>query len=495
MVSTGKVRGIDIDMAPPTSQVRQETKPGGSPLRSRRLSYWSGPVRGGQWGVLIVALGLIIGLHFFVGTQLIHQTNQDRMASDQQHNITLSKRQADDLWPRYTDGVVNPLWPWVAARFAHEDDETFFQRGKWLNLVLTALFLAGLSLWLARRWPLAAVIGLAAVGGLGALLPRAVYFQPEPLYYIFFFLTWATGLSLLFRNPWTLYPVFGAVAGLAYLAKSSVVPLILVFILVSGVRLFQQVVAPRLAPAGMRDWSWRRHLAGLILFAAAYLAVVGPRAYDAWERFGDPFHSWPKYWMWHESFSDESVPFMVHHGSREKLAALGPDEKPSFGLYVQTHGWERFFERLSGGTRDAVTRFFHPEGQWERRLAYRPWEQPLLFRGLYLAAPFALALVLFLLVRKDRRPWLETAFGLMFAGGALAVYALSYGWYEVIGRGDRFMLSLYLPLLFTGFVAVEKVRRRGGNARVRLVWLGAMTLFLATLVWRYAELVVYPEFK
>ncbi len=37
------------------------------------------------------------------------------------------------LWrsfPHFTDGVVNPLWPWIAARFAHEDHEIFFLRGK-----------------------------------------------------------------------------------------------------------------------------------------------------------------------------------------------------------------------------------------------------------------------------------------------------------------------------------------------------------------------------
>ena len=68
---------------------------------------------------------LYLWLHFYLGTQLIHQTNQDRLNWDQQHNITLAFRTLEresaplqegggvsELWkrfPHYTDGVVNPL--------------------------------------------------------------------------------------------------------------------------------------------------------------------------------------------------------------------------------------------------------------------------------------------------------------------------------------------------------------------------------------------------
>lgn len=453
-------------------------------------------MEGRQWTWLLFLLGVTMALWFYTGTHLIHQTNQDRMASDQQHNMTLAGQQRGDLWPTRTDGVVNPLWPWLASAFHTESERRFFVRGKWVNLTVTAFFMTGLILVLAARgWSLGSLTALLLAGGLGALLPRAVFFQPEPLYYIFFFLSWMVAISLLFRNPWWGYPVLGVLLGLAWLAKTSAMPLLLLFLAVSGLRFFQQLLWPQLAPAALRSWSWRRHLAGIALALIAMGAVIAPRAHHAWSTYGDPFHSWPSYWMWQESFSEESVPFMVQYGSREALRNLAPENRPSFRNYVAEHGWERFRERLWEGSREAWQRFVFPEQRWRDRLNYRPWREPLLFRGFYLAAPFALAMVLWVLVPKRRRPWFELVFGGLFVVGGLIGYTMAYGWYEPIGRGDRFMLSLYLPLLYSGYLAVERLRREGANVPARLVVTAASLLIAATLLWRIAELLVYPDFR
>ncbi|MGI9243814.1 MAG: hypothetical protein ACR2RV_23660, partial [Verrucomicrobiales bacterium] len=94
---------------------------------------WAMHLRGLILGIVLV---LFTGVYFYIGTHLIGQTNPSRAKHDQQNNIELSKVAAahmkpdrqiglaaslSRMFPHYTDGVVNPLWPWVAARVYDPD--------------------------------------------------------------------------------------------------------------------------------------------------------------------------------------------------------------------------------------------------------------------------------------------------------------------------------------------------------------------------------------
>ena len=68
---------------------------------------------------------------------------------------------------------------------------------------------------MARSFGIAATTAVLLLGGLGALVPRAVYFQPEPLYYLFFFLTWVCAIKLLLKNDVWMHALLGLVGGLA----------------------------------------------------------------------------------------------------------------------------------------------------------------------------------------------------------------------------------------------------------------------------------------
>ena len=120
-----------------------------------------------HWLALTVFLAAFAWFYVVLAERLIMTTNGDPLASDQKHNMKLALGASDlrsgDLetlgaagtikqWmPHYTDGVVNPLWPWVASWVAPaaiepsaDDavlpiDEIFFRRGKWLNVALTGL--------------------------------------------------------------------------------------------------------------------------------------------------------------------------------------------------------------------------------------------------------------------------------------------------------------------------------------------------------------------
>ena len=81
--------------------------------------------------------------------------------------------------PVETDGVVNPLWPWIASSLVaetheisaptevSEDDRSLFDRGRHLSLAITLGFLCLLGIALTcYRFSLPAVFNILLLGGL-----------------------------------------------------------------------------------------------------------------------------------------------------------------------------------------------------------------------------------------------------------------------------------------------------------------------------------------
>ena len=185
------------------------------------------------------------------------------------------------------------------ANFAQHTpaDLAFFERGKWLNVWISGIFLAAVGLWLARRWTVLATVNFVLLALLGALLPRAVTFQPEPLYYMLFFLAWVGGLGLCGRNPLGAYALFGLVCGLAGLAKSSIQPLMLVWFGAMALRAVFRWWRPS------EKWSLARHVIGVVMGISVFLVVSAPRLAYAQERWGRPFFAYPNVWMWMDDFA------------------------------------------------------------------------------------------------------------------------------------------------------------------------------------------------
>ena len=462
-------------------------QPGGG----RPASWWFG---GG--------LALFAFSWMYLGSVLIHETNLDRLSSDQQYNIELAKDMRDDWFPHRSQGVVNPLWPWLASKFGDPaSDSATYLRGRWFNLLLTLGFLLGLALLLRGRWGELPALLCAALGGFGALLGRAVYFQPEPLYYLLSFAAWALMLSTFWRNPWWRFAAIGMLCGLAYLAKSAITPMLggyLVFALAVAAVALAFRRRPALAmPAG---WSPARQLGGVALALLCFAAVVAPRAWYSQQQFGSPFHSWPSYWMWQDDFGSESIPFMAAHPDAAALDAIPPDEVPSLGNYLASHSAAEVRERLLSGMAARFHEFFFHEGDLRERADDKPWKAVLRYRGCYLAALGVLALALLVAAwraRALRGRWLPVAAGALFVLAIGCGYWLAFGWYYRIGRGPRFMLGLFLPLVYALFAACVWLERRLDTAHPlrRLAILpGALGLLALSLAARLGELLVNPHF-
>ena len=483
-----------------------------------------------HWALVGAALALAGWLYVWLAGVLMASTNTDPLAQDQKNNmrLALEARAALDTdlsgglgpairqWlPHRTDGVVAPLWPWVAARVARDGhvieeatfgehtpaDRAFFERGKWLNVWISGMFLAAAGLWMARRWSVLGTVNWVLLAMLGALLPRAVAFQPEPLYFILFFLSWVVGLRLVSRNPLGGYAVFGVLCGLAGLAKSSIQPLMAVWFGAMAVRFLWGLWRPS------DRWSPARHAIGVVVWAAVFLLVMAPRMAYAHERWGRPFFAYPNVWMWMDDFP-AGYAWMGAHPDKRALDAVPADRWPSFATYRATHPPSAMVGRLRDGVvgeYGSLRTFLAPKGSGRNAgTPQKPWKRVLEPRGAFLGGLAAMALVAAALGWKRpaaARPapgaprGADALAAVLMVAGTVTLLTLLYGWYNPVGRGDRFMLSLWLPLVFSLIAWAEASVRPLGPGMRRRVYAALQAALLAGLLWRVSELIRGPFFE
>lgn len=488
---------------------------------------WSPRVRrlAVHWVVVAVGTGLYLLAHLTIGAELLAQRNLHPHRGDQAHNMVMAARAAERAeadpakgfsgnirgWlPHYTDGVVEPLWPRLAAVFHTEDDEQFFLAGKRWNLAFSAVFLGLVAVLVAAGWSAPAVLLFLLAAGLGSVLPRATWFQPEPVYYALFFLSWVTCLAILKRNRVWLYAFLGLVAGLAYLAKASVIPLLACFFVVSGLR-FLAAVAPRWGrrreEEPRSDWHPSNHFIGMALMASVFLVVISPRLSHSQEAFGDPLHSYPSYWMWMDDF-EQGYAWMGAHNTRAKLEATPKEQRPSARRWLDEHGPAEGWRRLADGAWWQVRRLMasDPVPRTKQGEPKKPWRDLLEHRGWTLAGLGGLAALAVALGwgarRREKLPahcqQPEGGMLVFFVVSAVAGYAMLHGWYTPVGDGDRFMLALWAPLVFSlidgGEGVVRRLRARGELPRHIRAYRALQWTLAALLAWRLLELLSHPRF-
>jgi hypothetical protein len=431
------------------------------------------PLRGkAGWTLYLALLALLGVVYFHLGSVLIGETNLDLETVDQRANLDLAYAASEDWYP-HRSSYIQPLWPWLSRVVMDEDIGTYFTRGRWLNLSLGYLITVIIAV-LSARW-MAPVPGFTVglLAGVGVMLQRSHFFQPEPLLFAFFTATVIFMALSLWRSRWVYYAAWGFFFGLAYLTKGSTGPLLAVYAGATAVLLLARAGwCPGCLVARGNDgqWSLGRHVAGTLLALLCAGAVMAPGAVYKYRVHGDPLHSPFKYYMWVVDQDNGVVPIASRIETAEGRSGFGPGELPTAANYLRQHGWPHVGERLSRGFSEMSWRFLVPVHKIERALQFRMfkgkpenneppkfWRYLMGARGLYLAWLGAIAVVLLAARRAVQGPPLfRSAAALpvvLFGFAGTLGYLVAFGWYApVVGwRAERLTLLLYLPLLL-GFV-------------------------------------------
>jgi hypothetical protein len=395
----------------------------------------------------------VCALHLAFAAVTIHRSNQNLDASDQGAEIWLADVARQDAFPSRTDGVRHPLFSWLVRSLHVPDKEAFFVRGKWFNTSLSVVFLILLGGATARRLGPVATANLMLLASLGILVVRGTYFQPEPLYYALFTACAVCAWAILRGTRPLAIPLFAFLCGFAFLAKPSLSPFLAAFFLglvvkgIAGIIIEKRLPLPRVSTLAAT-------IAGLVIFAA----IITPLGIFSAKHFGTPFFNYPQYWMWMDDFGTEAWPWQDRYPGRVQLESLTPEETPSPAWYFQRHAPADALTRLASGTREVTIRFFSPEPKkpwhaalWKNTAQQVKWEQVLAHRGIFAALLGALSIGLAVIQLPALRTAISSRPGIWgaaaFTAATFLAYTLLYGWYWPIGRGDRFMGSLWTPLI------------------------------------------------
>jgi hypothetical protein len=432
----------------------------------------------GLW-LLLLGCGMIE-----LGDRIAGTTNVDPESYDQGAYIRLAEQNRSAWWPTVTDGIRNPLFPWLLAKVNGSGNDSMFTGGLRLNVRLGACLVVLLGCWAGSRFALLPAMMFAMIAS-AIVLPISTYAGTEVLFYGLFFAAWMLALSLFERLTYLRCALFGATLGLAYLAKPGVTILAGSFILVA---LALWLRARRRGESG--GWEGIRPLLGAVIATAIFAVLILPRALNSWEQFKDPLQNTAARCFWADDW-DACYPILGHL-NRRFIERIPVEKRPSAGRYIARHGWSGIWNRLTRGFAVQADNVFSADRKniwFDRKPSEkRPVRRLFPYRGFFLLPPTGLVIGLWAVARRRVGPNVASAAALGQAAFASLLVTASFGafsWYSVIAPGARFMIALYLPVLASLIMAAEALRRqlsaRWCDGIVAATWLLMLALISAHL--------------
>lgn len=388
--------------------------------------------------------------------------------------------------PQYTDGIVDPLFPWMLRGMADEAPDKVFEAGKWLNFTLSGVLLLVLALGAARAFSFSGAAAVVLMGGFGVILERSAYFSPDALYYLLVVLTWLCALSLIRQNHLWLYGVFGLLLGFSFLAKPLVWPVFAGFVVVSIVRSLWTAFRTRRNRVEGDLWSPSNQLVGFAMTIAAFLLVTGPRLSYSAKTFGDPFHSYQKYFIWLDG-PEEAARFQAGHPGKAELDAIPAGETPGLARFLRDEGGLALLERGWRGALSQVKTSVLGRGGW------------ILTYGAFVFLVVA-AIHRWAVWHQDDEVWrvrgTSARWMLLFLGAVVFLSLCHAGIGDPVIAHSTMTTSLFLPILVTFVWISERYRRQMQRSRfarmVNWVYLVLMTLPILWITYRIVVGVLAP---
>jgi hypothetical protein len=451
-----------------------------------RMVYW-------------VAIALLCLCQGALGWRLAAEVNAHTEDFDQGSYLQMLGQMEGSPFPWLTDGVRNPLVPWIGSVFLDAEDPRLFPHAKRLNVLLGVAGTLALAVFFKRRLGPLAAWNATALAAMALLLPSSTFFGAETTFFVLFFFAFVTANRLLHRNPARGYVLCGLLAGVSALAKPSVAPMLVLFVGWSLVRWVVGTVRPGWF-AGWDGWSARRLLPGFLILIAAYLAPQIPRMVHAHHTWGKANYSLPSYWFWAEDW--ESCVTRYTDCRADTIAAMPPAERPTVHGYFLRNTPADAVHRLAHGTTVRLRQFFHPENKFRI-----PFDKPgkdkrvvLPHRGFYIIALASCAMVMGLMAWPSPRTTpIPTRRAWIFSAGFLlsmcALYTAAMGWYLPTGPGHRFILTLYLPVLAACVVGADRLRRAASSPPADILFLATHLSIAILLVSRIAILLADGNFR
>ena len=356
------------------------------------------------------------------------------MLGDQSAYLAYARHLYESNYTVTEDRNRMPVYPFLLSliyRPGMTEDE-FLVRAQSFTVDLSIVLLLLLFFIFRRFFPPLPALGLLAATAFGVFIYRAGKAQVELLFYFVSFYAFVL-LLRMFTNPrWWLALLAGATMGLAHLTKASVLPALAIWAVVFCAQILWNY----------RAQPWRRlGMLGLVL--GAFLGVVFPYIQTSKRIYGSYFYNVNStFVMWCDS-STEGHEFLSAHGDKDQWRQLPPDQLPSPRKYWREHSVAQIGARIWNGALDLTTKNL-------RFIAYYK----------FVLALVVTAVVLSLRAGRQVRDLLaRNPFVALFCLLYFAAYWLLFSWYSAIVNDTRFVMSIFLPVVFAVSLFVLRLGR------------------------------------
>ncbi len=386
--------------------------------------------------------------------------NQNAQAFDQSAYLHFAQKMRRSHFTYWTDGARGPAFPFLLALVYQRGmtDEAHFAIARRLGIALSLAALAALAALLWRWLPRHSALNILWISTFSVFLFRAPYVQPEPLYYVAFFVAYVQACRLLQAPGIRAGLLAGTALGVAQLLKPAVLPalgLLLVLVLLDGLvgvwrrsRCRKQPRELAGQPSGFRDqrlgqpdgdagkpqapsgcWAvW-----AVLSTAVAFLSVTAPWWISNIRTFGHPFYNVnTTFYMWYDSW-DEVKAGTRAHGDRIGWPTIPAEDLPGPARYVRDHTAQDIWHRLAAGSRRLLDDARGPHGFGRYAILYAA-----------VCGAIALRERRRLLTHLRRAPTV-----VLFVGGFFVLYLSGFAWFGPVNYGERLLQSLFLPWLYT----------------------------------------------
>ena len=392
----------------------------------------------GVWLVLFIVLA-----YFYAQAALTHaqEVNIDLARSDQDV-YTEFTRQVSQSGFTYA-GVRNqtPGYPYFQALFCGSEQTivALFQCGKQANIILSLGLLVGVFLIARRFLPLDWAFSFLLVAMFSLFVFKAGYFTVELSYYFMSFLAFVLMTRMLVKPTLWLGVSTGFALGLTHLLKASVLPgfalFVAIFLLQEVLQLYKIRQTPS-QPSSSPTWS---NIASVLLAALFFIITIFPYIRESKAIYGQYLYNVNStYYIWYDSW-EEALQAEKSYNFELGSPNLPPDQLPGLRNYLQNHTFAQIVERIRSGLHQQFGNLSNPYSQFNYSFLF------LSFLGFML------------ILNRKRAVQLirENYFLVLFAGLFFAGYIFLFAWYYPIAGGPRFLYGLFLPFLFSIYLALK----------------------------------------
>jgi hypothetical protein len=329
-----------------------------------------------------------------------------------------------------------PVYPFLLSTLYRVgmDDEEFLIKARIFNVNLTIVLLLALFCVFRKTFPPLYAIALLLVTAFGVFIYRAAFVNVEPLFYLVAFIAFVLLVRMLVEPGFILAIIAGIICGIAFLTKASALAALPIWVAM----VFLQAIV--FARSGFLSRALSRQLGMAAVLIASFLISVWPYIWTSKQRYGAFFYNVNSaHYMWCDSWPEALSYSEQLRTPKSRMAAI--KELPSANNYFRTHSIPQTISRLTDGLGSLSKRSLKPVGYYKF----------ILLLGLAAA-------ILIVKHLNTFTGWIgRDPAAVMFVLLYLIAYTLLYAWYGAVVTDSRFVLTLFLPLVFSLSVVIAKL--------------------------------------